>query len=162
LLNRPDRPADHRPVTGDHFLFCEGSARLLFTENETNNQRLFGSANPTPYIKDGINDFVVAGRKKPVHPSHTGTKAVVNYELRVGGGAAAVTRLRLSNTKPDLEDAFGPRFAQIVETRRREAGEFCAAMTPSGIGEDAANVMRQALAGVRWSKQHFLRCRQMT
>src|SRR5215469_12735556 len=111
-------------LLGDYFLHCQGSARLLFTENETNNQRLFGSANPTPYVKDGINDCVVADRQNAVNPSNTGTKAAAHYQLRVAAGATAVIRLRLCNAAPDADNPFGAGFAQIVETRRRQADEF--------------------------------------
>jgi hypothetical protein len=140
---------------GDYFLYCEGHARLLFTENETNNERLFGSPNPTPYVKDGINNYVVAGREDAVNPNHTGTKAAAHYQLRVGAGATAVIRLRLSNVAPGAEEPFGRRFDQIVEARRREADAFYRAITPARVSEDAANVMRQALAGMLWSKQYF-------
>ena len=140
---------------GDYFLHCEGHPLLLFTENETNNERLFGTANPTPYVKDGINDCVVADRQSAVNPNNTGTKAAAHYQLRVGARATAVIRLRLSNAAPGAEEPFGTRFAQILEARRREADEFYRAITPAGVGEDAANVMRQALAGMLWSKQFF-------
>jgi hypothetical protein len=80
---------------GTYFLHCEGVTRLLFTENETNNRHLFGTPNPTPYAKDGINDYVVANRQDAVNPSNTGTKAAAHYQLRVGAGATAVIRLRL-------------------------------------------------------------------
>jgi len=142
-------------LLGTYFLHCEGTAHLLFTENETNNERLFGTANPTPYVKDGINDFVVANRQNAVNPNNTGTKAAAHYKFRVGGGATAVIRLRLNNAAPGAEEPFGRRFAQIVEARRREADDFYRAITPPGVGEDAANVMRQALAGMLWSKQFF-------
>ena len=140
---------------GDYFLHCEGHPRLLFTENETNNERLFGTANSTPYVKDGINDCVVAGRQSAINPNNTGTKAAAHYEVRVGARATAVIRLRLSNVAPGAEETFGARFDQIIEARRREADEFYGAITPAGVGEDAANVMRQALAGMLWSKQFF-------
>jgi hypothetical protein len=140
---------------GDYFLHCEGNARLLFTENETNNERLFGSPNPTPYVKDGINNYVVAGREDAVNPNHTGTKAAAHYQLRVGAGATAIIRLRLSNAALGADDPFGTRFTQIFEARRHEADAFYRAITPAGVGEDAANVMRQALAGMLWSKQYF-------
>jgi Glycosyl hydrolase family 63 C-terminal domain len=142
-------------LLGTYVLYCEGQPRLLFTENETNNERLFGTANPTPYVKDGISDFVVAGRHNTVNPNNTGTKAAAHYQLRVGAGAAAVVRLRLHNAEHDNQDPFDARFAQIVEARRREADDFYRSITPPGIGEDAANVMRQALAGMLWSKQYF-------
>src|SRR5215468_8588821 len=95
---------------GDYFLYCEGQPLLLFTENETNNQRLFGTANPTPYVKDGINDFVVADRKNAVNPANIGSKAAAHYQLRVGARATAVIRLRLTNTAPGAENPFGTRF----------------------------------------------------
>src|SRR6516164_9615853 len=142
-------------VLGDYFLHCEGCPVLLFTENETNNERLFGTPNPTPYVKDGINDCVVADRQSAVNPNNTGTKAAAHYQLRVGARATAVVRLRLSNVVPGAEEPFGPRFGQILEARRRDAGEFYRAITPPGVGEDAANVMRQALAGMLWGKQYF-------
>jgi hypothetical protein len=142
-------------LLGDYFLHCQGSARLLFTENETNNQRLFGSANPTPYFKDGINDYVVAGGQSAVNPNNTGTKAAAYYQLRVGAKATVVIRLRLTNVAAGSEDPFGARFTQILDARRREADEFYRSITPLGVGEDAANVMRQALAGMLWSKQYF-------
>jgi Glycosyl hydrolase family 63 C-terminal domain len=143
-------------VLGDYVLYCEGRPLLLFTENETNNQRLFGSANPTPYVKDGINDCVVADRQDAINPNNTGTKAAAHYQLRVPAGAAAVIRLRLNNGAPAAAEPFGAGFAQILEARRREADEFYRSITPAGVGDDAANVMRQALAGMLWSKQYFL------
>ncbi len=142
-------------VLGDYLLQCEGDSRLLFTDNETNNERLFGTPNPTRYVKDGINDHVVAGKEDAVNPNRTGTKAAAHYQLSVGAGASAVIRLRLGNGAPAAGDPFDARFDQIIEARRREADEFYRAITPPGAGEDAANVMRQALAGMLWSKQYF-------
>ena len=140
---------------GDYVLQCEGDARLLFTENETNNKRVFGTPNPTPYVKDGFNNYIVGGMQDAVNPNHTGTKAAAYYQLSVGAGATAVIRLRLSNAPHGADDPFGRAFDQIIETRRREADEFYRTITPAGVGEDAANVMRQALAGMLWSKQYF-------
>jgi Glycosyl hydrolase family 63 C-terminal domain len=142
-------------LLGDYFLHCEGDPQLLFTENETNNARLFGSANPTPYVKDGINDYVVVGKRDSVNPDKTGTKAAAHYELRVGAGVTAVVRLRLNTTAPGAEDPFGARFSQIIDARRQEADAFYRSITPPGVGDDGANVMRQALAGMLWSKQYF-------
>jgi Glycosyl hydrolase family 63 C-terminal domain len=141
-------------LLGDYFLHCDGHPELLFTENETNNTRLFGTANPTPFVKDGINDHVVAGKQDAVNPKNTGTKAALQYKLRVAAGATALVRLRL-NTAGRPGHQFGAAFADIIETRRREADQFYRALTPPGVGDDAANVMRQALAGMLWSKQYF-------
>jgi hypothetical protein len=142
-------------VLGDYFLHCEERPVLLFTENETNNERLFGTANPTPHVKDGINDCVVADRQNAINPNNTGTKAAAHYQLRVGARGTAVVRVRLNNVAPGAGQPFGTGFVQILEARRHEADEFYRSITPAGVGEDAANVMRQALAGMLWSKQYF-------
>jgi hypothetical protein len=138
---------------GGFLLHCDENPRLLFTENDTNNERLFGRPNSTRYVKDGINNHVVAGRKDAVNPAQPGTKASADYQLTIGAGETAVIRLRLSNT--GSQTAFGVDFDQIVDERRQEADAFYKAITPAGVGEDAANVMRQALAGMLWSKQYF-------
>src|SRR5208283_2645531 len=112
--------------------------------------------NAGPYVKDGINDFVVAGRQEAVNPGLEGTKAAAHYQLEVGPGQTAVIRLRLTKTVPDsIGDPFGSRFAQMLERRLREADEFYRAVTPAGVHEDAARVMRQALAGMLWTKQYY-------
>ena len=138
---------------GDYFLYCDGNPRLLFTENDTNNKRLFGTPNATPSVKDGINDYVASGRQEAVNPSQTGTKAAAYYRVNVDAGATCVIRLRLNDSAAG--NPFGNQFDQIIERRRREADAFYQAITPAGVGEDAANVMRQALAGMLWSKQYF-------
>jgi len=137
---------------GNYFLQCEGNPPLLFTENETNNERVFGIPNTSPYVKDGIGNYVVAGKHETVNRNQTGTKAAAHYRLDVPAGATSVIRLRLGNSA--LEDPFVD-FGQTVEQRRREADEFYRAITPARVSEDAANVMRQALAGMLWSKQYF-------
>ena len=138
---------------GSFMLHCDGNPQLLFTENDTNNERLFGTPNTTPYVKDGINDYVVSGKKEAVNPAQTGTKAAAHYQLNVGAGETTIIRLRLSN--PSSRDPFGSQFNQIVAERRADADAFYQAITPARVGEDAANVMRQALAGMLWSKQYF-------
>ena len=141
---------------GDYVLYCEGKPSLLFTENETNTQRLFGSPNASQYVKDGINDFVVTGRQDAVNPQQAGTKAAAHYHLEVGPGQTAAVRLRLTKAAPDSSgDPFDSDFEQTIELRRHEADAFYHAITPGGVDEDAANVMRQALAGMLWSKQYY-------
>jgi hypothetical protein len=141
---------------GERWLCVEGDVPLLFTENETNNQRLFGTANAGAYVKDGINDYVVLGRKEAVNPAGTGTKAAAHQTLTVEAGGTAVLRLRLTDCAPgDSKDPFAG-FDQIFEERRGETDEFYRAMTPSSATEDEARVMRQALAGMLWSKQYYL------
>jgi hypothetical protein len=141
---------------GDRYLYVEGDAPLLFTENETNTQRVFGTPDGGRYVKDGINDYVVSGAHDAVNPDQTGTKAAAHYQVVVDAGGVATIRLRLSDQPPAAGgDPFGPRFEALVAARRREADEFYRAVTPDGFGEDRARVMRQALAGMLWSKQYY-------
>jgi len=141
---------------GERFLYCEGQVPLLFTANETNNERCFGTPNGGRYVKDGINDCVVLGKQGAVNPEGTGTKASAHYELTINAGKTATVWLRLSNQAPArLGEPFGKGFAEIVQARRSEADEFYRSITPEGIGDDKASVMRQALAGMLWSKQYF-------
>jgi hypothetical protein len=141
---------------GERFLYCKGDVPLLFTENETNNERLFGTPNPTPYVKDGIHNAVVFGKQDAVNPEHKGTKAAAQYQLVVEAGKTATVSVRLSNTAPAaMGEPFGNQFGQIMQTRRREADEFYQGIAPERVSEDAARVMRQALAGMLWSKQYF-------
>jgi len=138
---------------GGFLLHCDGNPPLLFTENDTNNERIFGTRNATPYVKDGVDNYVVAGRREAVNPNQTGTKAAAHYQLNIGAGETTLIRLRLSNS--GSRNPFGSQFNQIIEARRRDADEFYQAITPAHINEDMANVKRQALAGMLWSKQYF-------
>jgi hypothetical protein len=141
---------------GYRFLYCDHDAPFLFTENETNNQRIFHTPNAGRFVKDGINNYVVGGEQDAVNPDHTGTKASAYYQLEVDSGKTATILLRLSDRAPAAMGApFGNQFAQIVESRRREADEFYRAITPSRASQDEARVMRQALAGMLWSKQYY-------
>ena len=130
-------------------LAATGSPGALFCENETNLERLFGTAPSTPYPKDGINDHVVAGAAT-VNPAQTGTKAAFRYRLTVAGGASEVVELRLR-----AAGGLGDDFAEVMSAREREADEFYAELTPAGASPDEARVLRQALAGMLWSKQFY-------
>ncbi|HJT19870.1 MAG TPA: glucosidase [Nitrospira sp.] len=150
------------PELGERFLACEGEVPLLFTENETNVQRLYNKPNPTPYVKDGFNSFLVEGQQGAVNPYRNGTKAAPHYHLHLAGGQTKVIRLRLSTATPSEETggkqgetAFVRTFDHIMAERLREADEFYASITPASVGKDAASVMRQALAGMLWTKQYY-------
>ena len=148
--------ADVHAELGERWLCVEGDVPLLFTENETNNQRLFGTANAGAYMKDGINDCVVLGRKDAVNPAGSGTKVAAHHMLEVGAGGTAVLRLRLTNRAPgDSKNTFAG-FGKTFDQRRKEADQFYGTITPSSATEDEARVMRQALAGMLWSKQYYL------
>ena len=148
------------PELGEWLLSCEDSAELLFCDNETNNQRLFGAPSVAAYAKDGINDYVVAGATDAVNPEHKGTKAAALHRLELQPGGSARVRLRLSSAavrasgRADAKPV-GAGFDRVMNARRTEADEFYATVIDASLGEDAANVMRQALAGMLWSKQYF-------
>jgi hypothetical protein len=141
---------------GDRYLYVEGDAPLLFTENETNNERLFGTPNAGPYVKDGIHRAVVGAEPGAVNPALTGTKAAAHYQVRVDAGQTATLRLRLSDQAPDaLGEPFGSGFEAILQARREEADAFYKAITPERASAEEARVLRQALAGMLWTKQYF-------
>jgi hypothetical protein len=142
-------------VLGERYLYCEGDAALLFTENETNNERIFGTRNASPFVKDAFNEYVVHGKHDAVNPERKGTKSAAHYQVSVGAGQTATIRIRLSPVAPTtIGDPFSS-FAETFQAREREADEFYRSITPARVSEDEARVMRQALAGMLWSKQYF-------
>ncbi len=138
---------------GERFLYCEGSIPLLFTDNETNTGRLGGTRSDSHYFKDGINDFVVSDKASGINPENFGTKASAYYQLPIDAGHFSTIWLRLCD-QPAMSQPF-TGFGEIVQIRRREADEFYRGVTPPGLGDEKAAVMRQALAGMLWSKQYF-------
>ena len=127
---------------------------FLFTENETNVQRLFGSPNPTPYVKDAFHEYLVHGRADAVNPAEEGTKAAAHYALEIPAGGKAVLRLRLFAEDEAPKQPFGHDFQWVFEQRAREADEFYAGRVAAGT-EEERRVMRQGYAGLLWSKQFF-------
>jgi hypothetical protein len=166
---------------GKRWLLCEGTPELLFTENETNQERIFGVANHSAYVKDGINNFVVHDAKDAVNPEPTGTKASVDYRVRIAPGSSATVRLRLTDKEnlarsvtyatssenparkslgaaaapAPAENPFGPSFDAIFAQRIAEADEFYSKRAPKNLSKDAQSVQRQAFAGMLWSKQYY-------
>jgi hypothetical protein len=142
------------PQLGTYHLHAESKVPLLFTDNETNNARLFPQyPNASPYVKDGINNFVVNGQQETINPDKVGTKAAAHYQITVGSGKEQVIRLRLAagaSAKP-----FGKDFDTLFAERLQEADEFYASVIPRSLDDDSKNVMRQAIAGMLWSKQFY-------
>src|SRR4051812_46251218 len=134
---------------GRYHLRAEGAPALLFTENETNHERLFGGAN-AGYVKDGINDHVVHGSPS-VNPELKGSKCAAHYRLHVGAGESKTLHLRLTRE----DGAALDRTPEIFAARKREADEFSATVIPADLSADAKSVMRQALSGMLWSKQFY-------
>ncbi len=139
---------------GARSLWCEGAPPLLFTENETNVERLFGGQNASPYVKDGINDCIVEGRKDAVNPSQIGSKASAHYVCALPAGGEQTIRLRFTDRR-EPPAPFGEEFDRTFSQREREADEFYANLAPEGLTEDARSVQRQAFAGLLWSKQFY-------
>ena len=145
-----------RKFIKEYSLTCEGGPELLFTENETNNERIFSTPNQSSYTKDGINNYLVHGEKYAVNPKKTGTKASAHYFLNIDSGEKSVIKLRLlSASGKRKESPFGKSFDDIFETRIREADIFYQSIIPSSISEDEARIMRQALSGMLWTKQYY-------
>jgi hypothetical protein len=147
--------ADH-PELGLRYLHCPSAAAMLFTQNETNVERLFGVSNRSHHVKDGINDFVVLGRRDAVNSEHTGTKAAALHHLSIGPGASETIRLRLTDVMLSRHDLNGPAIDAIFAKRRREADEFYGAIFPAAAGPDKVAMMRQGFAGLLWSKQVYI------
>jgi hypothetical protein len=139
---------------GRRRLYCEDAAELLFTENETNKAKLFSAANETPFVKDGINDYIVLGKQDAVNPERCGTKVAARYTLALQPGESQTIRLRLSDDLT-LRAPFGEAFTQAFDERLCEADEFYEKLAPADLSDDARNVQRQAFAGLMWSKQFY-------
>jgi hypothetical protein len=140
---------------GQRWLTVEGDTPIYFTENETNCERIFGTRNETPYVKDGIERTVVHAQQGAVNPAEIGTKAAVHYRMNLRPGETKVVRLRLTDVAPEGSTSPLAGFDELFERREREADEFYAALTPPKATEDEARVLRQALAGMLWSKQYY-------
>jgi Mannosylglycerate hydrolase MGH1-like glycoside hydrolase domain len=138
---------------GRLFLYCEGTPDLLFTGNDTNLDAVFGVANTQAYVKDGINARVVHDQESAVNPARTGTKCAAWYRTTIPSGGSVELQLRLSDTP--LGTPFAQSFADLFADRIAEADEFYATVVPAGLSDDAKNVMRQAFAGLLWSKQFY-------
>ncbi|HEU5269595.1 MAG TPA: hypothetical protein VFU36_06690 [Jatrophihabitans sp.] len=150
---------DH-PELGSRWFLGDGEVPVLVTENETNNERVFGTPNDTRYVKDGINDAVVHGAAATVNPAGSGTKAALHHTLAVPAGGQAVLRMRLTDTEPNPSRAgkLGPPFAdfdRVLNARRAEADEFWAEILAGQLSDDERMVARQACAGMIWSKQYY-------
>jgi hypothetical protein len=149
----PELVRANHPALGTYWLACEGQPLLLFTDNETNTQRLWGVPNKSAWIKDGIDEAVVRGRTDATNPANFGTKMAAWYRLELAPGESRPVLLRLSHTQHD--EALGDAEA-ILETRRAEADMFYGCRFGADcLNDDARLVQRQAFAGLLWSKQFY-------
>jgi hypothetical protein len=133
-------------------LQCDGTPNLLFTENESNAQRLWGHAGASPYVKDAFHRFVVSGEQDAVNPARTGTKAAAHYLLEIPAGGSGTLRLRLS---PGASRDPFREFDQVFTNRIADADEFYQRIAPQALTDDERRLHRQALAGMLWGKQYY-------
>ena len=149
--------ADH-PSLGKRWLYCNHLSTsdrlpLLFTENETNTELLFGQPNATPYVKDGINNYVVNENKNAVNSDNVGTKFSPHYKLSIPPGESRTITLRLCDSD-SLSNPFQD-FDNIFQQRLQEADEFYHWINPHEMPEDHRRIQRQAFAGMLWTKQFY-------
>ena len=141
---------------GSFYLYSDTECEFLFTENETNSERLFNKQNLSPYVKDAMHRFVVEGDKSSINPDSKGTKAALLKQFKVPPAGEVVFRLRLTQNPPGSEsNLFGAEFDELFSKRKQEADEFYAGIEPASLSTDERQVMRQALAGMLWSKQYY-------
>ena len=142
------------PDLGKRWLYCAQNPTLLFTENDTNHQRLSGTANDSPYVKDAFDRYVVSGKQDAVNPHNIGTKFSPYYTLEMAGGETTGIQLRLCD-QPDLATPFGQPYNDIFQVRQQEADEFYQRVSPDQKSLELQNVERQAFAGMLWNKQYY-------
>ncbi len=142
------------PELEDMWFYCESPRELLFTENETNMNKLFGTKNTSDYVKDGINDYIVNGLKDSVNPEPEGTKFSPCYLMHFNPGESRELKFRLSKSK-NLKTPFGKQFDEIFLSRENDADEFYKKVCNFPIEEDIRNIQRQSFSGMLWAKQFY-------
>jgi hypothetical protein len=142
------------PSLGKRWLYCAQPAQLLFSENETNFEKLSGTQNQSNYLKDGIENYIIQGQEEAVNPNQTGTKFSAAYFWKISAGQTKTIRLRLSD-KPDLIAPLREEFDQVFAQRQQEADEFYQRFCSSNLSADLRNIQRQAFAGLLWTKQYY-------
>ncbi|HEY8075758.1 MAG TPA: glucosidase [Labilithrix sp.] len=143
------------PYHGRIRIWVDGAKELLFTDNETNTQVLFGQPNKTSYVKDAFHAYVVKGARAACSPARAGTKAAARWTLDLAPGESKIVKLRFATA--DLAPSFAPfaDFDEVFVARKREADEFYGAAAGKDIGAEQRRVQRQAFAGLLWSKQYY-------
>src|SRR6185503_12805950 len=150
--------AEHHELGGfvlDIDSSSDATPELLFTDNESNGERLWSVRNSARYPKDAFHDHVIAGDASAVNPERVGTKAAAHFRLRIGPGNSVTLRLRLAAERSTAKTPFGRGFDEVFEARMAEADEFYAERIPARLSSEERAVSRQAYAGLLWSKQFY-------
>ena len=137
---------------GDRYFFCDSNPALLFTENETNYDLIYGTANPSPYVKDSFHQFIIHKNQEAVNPSQIGTKAAPWYHLEIGAGETVSIKLRFCDQY--INNPFSEEFENVLKQRQQEADKFYESITPN-LDPDSRNIQRQAFVGLLWTKQFY-------
>lgn len=143
--------ASHHDL-GQYWFYCDAPTELLFTENESNADCLWGKPNVSPYVKDAFHSYIISGHKDAVNPTKTGTKAAAHFMLDVPSHKSQTIQLRLSGAP--INTPFND-FEEVFSRLIHDADEFYNRIVPSSLNEDERRVHRQALAGMLWSKQYY-------
>jgi hypothetical protein len=143
-------------LLGEYRLYCEDADELLFTQNETNTERLWRVPNATSFVKDSINDYIIHGDTNAVNPARAGTKAAAVYRIEIPPQRSRTIRLRLKQiSKGEKSFRAFANFDDLFTKRAHEADEFYAALAPTCLTQEHCTIQRQALAGMLWSKQFY-------
>ena len=152
-VNKTSVKASHERL-GDYYFYYQPANDALFTNNETNTEIVSNLPNKTIFVKDAFHRAIINGENVPaLRNKKTGTKFAAVYKLKIPAGATKTIYCRLTNTA--LNNAFVSGFEKVFLTRKEEANEYYAAILPKGMSEDMANIQRQAIAGLLWSKQYY-------
>ncbi len=154
ISDSPPTIQARHPTLGDMWLTAEAAGEALFTENETNTERLFAVPNRQPYVKDAMHEYIVHGLADKVNPAMRGTKAALHYYRELGPKESWVVLLRLSDTPP-TGASFGDDFRTVFAARRQEADAFYSRVSHRSMSSDERNIQRQSFAGLLWSKQFY-------
>ena len=152
-VNKTTAKAEHERL-GEYYFYFQPTDKCFFTENETNTEKITGVPNESVFVKDAFHDAIINGKNlTELVNKESGTKFSPVYKSKVAAGATKTFFFRLNNKLE--ENPFPRSFRDVFKTRKREADEFYAAILPKGMSEDMAQIQRQALAGVLWSKQYY-------
>ena len=146
--------ASHHEL-GDYQLYCAEAPALLFCENETNAWRLFRSNNKGLYTKDGIDDYIVHGKTNAINPANSGTKVAADYAFTIPSGESRQIQLRLCKADSIKADTVFTDFDKHIDQRKKEADHFYDALSNGRLSREQQRVLRQALAGMIWTKQYY-------
>lgn len=157
--------SEHASLGKFHFLIGRGpddsDPAVLFTDNETNFEKLYDVPNEHPYVKDAFHQYVVHGNSAATHPGRVGTKSAALYRLDIQSGETVTLRMRIcsdadfQNIKTDDSNRCGVDFDQVFGLRQPEADEFYAEVLETVQGDESREIARQAYAGLLWTKQFY-------